>query len=254
MSPPGQLYVNCMTVFELVNNSFSPPLLNDFGGPFETKRVRGGPAWMYSDFYTIDAQTGDPAVTGLTNMPAFRITSGPMLLAVLEDRFKLRFHRETEEIPVYSLVIDSGGPKLQPAQPGECEPPDPDAGLRFPLPAGQKPYCTVHLGKNGGNWTVDTNGRSIGNFAGMLTHAVGDRPVLDKTGITGAFTFRLVFAHDATTPGDFPPGLSPFKPADIPSAPALIDVLEEQLGLKLVPGTGPHEYIEIDSVERPGGN
>ena len=81
---------------------------------------------------------------------------------------------------------------------------------------------------------------------------ITDRPVLDKTGITGLFNFHLVFAHDGEAPGMFPPGMrSPFPPSNLTPASPLSVVLEQQLGVRLVPDTGPREYIVIDSAERP---
>src|SRR5262249_41693455 len=65
LSPPGELFVNCMSVRELIDHTIlrgQEPLLNDFGGPFEKRRIRGGPSWVYSDLYTIDAKSSDPAV------------------------------------------------------------------------------------------------------------------------------------------------------------------------------------------------
>jgi uncharacterized protein (TIGR03435 family) len=82
-----------------------------------------------------------------------------------------------------------------------------------------------------------------------------DRYVLDKTGITGEFSYHLVFAHDKEAPGTFPPGFrSPFQSSNIPSAPSISTVLEQQLGLKLVSDSGPQEYVVVDSVERPSLN
>jgi uncharacterized protein (TIGR03435 family) len=82
-----------------------------------------------------------------------------------------------------------------------------------------------------------------------------DRHVLDKTGIAALFNFNLVFAHDDTTPGNFPSGFpSPFTPSDSPAGPSIFTVLEQQLGLTLLPDTGPRGFIVIDSVERPSEN
>jgi uncharacterized protein (TIGR03435 family) len=84
---------------------------------------------------------------------------------------------------------------------------------------------------------------------------ITDRPVLDKTGIMGLFSFHLVFAHGKDAPGTFPAGFpSPFRPSDISSAPSLSTVLEQQLGLRLVPDTGPREYIVINGAQRPSEN
>ncbi len=95
----------------------------------------------------------------------------------------------------------------------------------------------------------------MSHLAGALGGVVTDRLVLDKTGIAGLFSFHLVFAHDQNAPGRLPPGLrSPFTSSDGSAAPTLLTVLEQQLGLTLVPDVGPREYLVIDGVERPREN
>jgi len=260
MSPPGELFVNCMSVWELINHYVSTgpePLLNDSGGPFEKLRIRGGPDWIYSDLYTIDAKSSDPAVAGSAdpNSPAARrMLNGPMLQTLLENRFQLKTRREVEQTAMFSLIVANSGFKLQPMEQGGCIPHEPGTPLRVAnmFPPGQKPLCITHTGWEGPNWTIDAAGQGLANLAGALGGIVTDRPVLDKTGIKGLFSFHLVFAHDQNAPGRFPPGLpSPFLPSDVSAAPTLPTVLEQQLGLTLVPDTGPREYIVIDSVARP---
>jgi len=263
LSPPGELFVNCMSVGELIDHYVGrgqEPLLNDFGGPFEKQRIRGGPPWVYTDLYTIDAKTSDPALAGSTavNSPAgWRMMNGPMLEALLESRFQLKTHRAVEEIPMFSLVVADGGFKLAPMEAGGCIPHEPGTPLKVSdiSPPGQKPLCIMHTGWEGPNWTMDATGQPLADLAGALADIVMDRPVVNKTGIAGLFSFHLVFAHDATAPGTFPPGMpSPFPPSDAAPGPSLAAVLEQQLGLRLAPDTGPHEYIVIDSAERPQGN
>lgn len=263
MSPPGELFVHCMSVWELINHSVSSgpePLLNDSGEPLDNQRIRGGPSWLYSDLYTIDAKSSDPAVSGSAdpNSPvARRIMNGPMLQTLLEDWFQLKTHRGVEQIPMFSLVVANSGFKLQQMEQGACIPHEPGTPLRVAdmSPPGRKPLCITHTGWQGPNWTVDAAGQSLSNLAGALGGIVTDRPVLDKTGIARLFSFHLVFAHDQNAPGRFPPGLrSPFPPTNVPPAPTLPTVLEQQLGLTFAPDTGPREYIVIDSVARPREN
>jgi uncharacterized protein (TIGR03435 family) len=72
--------------------------------------ITGGPGWVNSDLYQIDAKAGAPQSHGIMN--------GPMLQALLEDRFKLKIHREISEGPVYALTVAKGGPKLLPLKEG----------------------------------------------------------------------------------------------------------------------------------------
>jgi uncharacterized protein (TIGR03435 family) len=112
----------------------------------------------------------------------------------------------------------------------------------------------MHGGWTGPNWTIDAAGQGLGKLAGMLSTLMVDRYVVDKTGVTGVFIYHLVFAHDKEAPGNFPPGFpEQFPPSDTPPAPSISTVLD-QLGLKLVPDSGPHEYVVIDNVERPSQN
>jgi uncharacterized protein (TIGR03435 family) len=103
---------------------------------------------------------------------------------------------------------------------------------------------------------MDAAGQSLSKLAGALGGIIMYRPVLDKTGITALFTFHLAFAHDENAPGVFPAQMrSPFPPSDvIPTTPSINTVLEQQLGLTLVPDRGPREYLVIDSAERPSLN
>jgi uncharacterized protein (TIGR03435 family) len=83
---------------------------------------------------------------------------------------------------------------------------------------------------------MDLTGQKPGNLAGALGGFVIDRPVLDKTGIAGEFTFHLVFAHDEKAPGNLLAGFpSPFEANGIPAAPSIDVVLEQQLGLNIRP-------------------
>jgi uncharacterized protein (TIGR03435 family) len=226
--------------------------------PNSPERIRRGPVWMDTDWYTIDAVSSDPVanVPGPGGNANFKLLSGPMLQALLEDRFQLKTHREVEVVPMYALIVAAGGLKMQPMEADACIPHEPGAPFRAAqmFPPGQKPLCIMHGGWDGPNWTIDAAGQSLGKLAGMLSALMVDRYVLDKTGITGVFIYHLVFAHDKEAPGNFPPGFpSPFQASDIPPAPSISTVFE-QLGLTLVPDSGPHEYIVVDSVERPATN
>jgi uncharacterized protein (TIGR03435 family) len=261
-SPPGQIFVNCLSVHEMLDISIqngNDHLLNDSDVPLFARRVRGGPAWIYSDLYTIDAQSSDPAanIPDARGNADFRLLSGPMLRALLEDRFQLKTHRAVEEVPMYALTVGGGGFKLQPTEAGGCIPLEPGAPYTASqmFPPGQKPLCIMHGDWDGPNWTIDAAGQGLGKLAGMLSSFIVDRYVLDKTGVTGEFSYHLVFAHDKDAPGTFPAGMrSPFQPSDIPPAPPISTVLDQQLGLKLAPDSGPHEYVVVDSVERPSLN
>jgi len=88
---------------------------------------------------------------------------------------------------------------------------------------------------------VEVEGGTLSSFAGLLGVAL-DRPVIDKTGITGYFEIHLVFSPDDSTE----------RP--VRAAPGIVQAIQEQLGLRLVPSKGPVEVLVIDHIERPSEN
>jgi uncharacterized protein (TIGR03435 family) len=251
---PGRINITCMTVAMLIDTYLqfgNDHLVNDLGGPFDPRRMRGGPPWMYSDRYTVTAATTDPSANGPTGRGtnSDKILMGTMLLALLEERFQLRFHRELEEIPAYALTIAKSGLKLKPIEPGSCVVYQP--GMNTERDTGDKPLCGVHTGWDGPNWTLDVTGRSLDQVALALGWLL-NRPVIDKSGNTGLFTLGLKFAHDDSTPGQLPVEFqSPFT--SDPGGESIFTALDK-VGFKLVPDKAPHGYVVVDRLERPSAN
>jgi uncharacterized protein (TIGR03435 family) len=224
--------------------------------------ISGGPAWINSDGYDINAKAADSTV-GIDQLR-------PMLQTLLEDRFKLMVHRETKEVPVYALVAGKNGPKLPEAKEGGCTafnpnsppPPPPEPGRFPPTPCGGFFMGPNHL--EGGKI-------SMTQFVGALSNILG-RPVIDKTGFTGTFDAKLDFSPEGTTfggrggfgppgappgggGGDGPaPGPLPGLPPSDTSAPSIFTVVEEQLGLRLESQKGPGEILVIDHAEKASEN
>jgi len=229
-------------------------------GAFDPQTVRGGPAWVYSDQYTIEAETDDSVANGPTevrNSAASRLMYGPMLHALIADRFQLKTHNEIEEIPMYALTVAKSGLKLKPMEEGGCVK---EATFeRLPgddwLPGG-KPRCSwVGLGINGPNRWLIGGGISLSRLADALSDFFMDRHVLDHTGITANFNIRLEYTPDENTPNKMNfPSLAVDPTSDIPVGPTIFTALEQQLGLKLESIKGPRGYIAIDHVERPSEN
>ena len=216
--------------------------------PLALSRVFGGPAWIESARYDITGK----ASTAFPLSP-----DGPskellqMLRSLLEERFKLRAHRETRELPVYELVVARAdgkvGPQLRQSE-VDCEaiaammragnPPPP----RQPL---EPPPC----GAMRGPARIIAGGIAMPQFATMLTATLGDesRLVVDKTGLSGRFAFALAWTPEQMPTAAPPPGVPPIDP----NGPSFFTALQEQLGLKLVPAKGPVDVVVIDSVERP---
>ena len=108
----------------------------------------GGPPWIDSEHYDIQANADD-------NTTVQRM-EGPMLQALLEERFQLTIHRETRQLPVYELDVGKGGARLQPSKEGSCTPypvdsPPPASTQSEPRPI----FCGLHLTVDGLNRTLD---------------------------------------------------------------------------------------------------
>jgi len=172
-------------------------------------RLVNKPKWLDSVRYDITAQgpPGEPAPGALQKMTR----------ALLAERFGLRIHPETRQLPTYAMGVVPSGTKIHPAP----------AGIPGPNP-----------------FDMSTSGRLTGTtvsadmLAKVLANQVG-RPVQNETGLEGFFDFVLVWS--AATDTD-------------PASPAIFTALQEQLGLKLAPRKGPVEVFVIDRVESTPSN
>jgi bla regulator protein blaR1 len=242
-SSPGRLSLTCVRVIDLIRTAYST-FANDQQRHGPAIPIEKGPAWINSTRYTITAATG---TFRAENAPSLSMMQGPMLRALLEDRFKLKIHRETREIPVYALTVAKGGPKtLSSAQPGKCITVDVDHPA--PPPASGQP--AMHCGF----FYPSTNGEGIdvpGTTMAMLTRqfsSILDREVIDKTGIAGAFDL-----HFEVAPMPTPPDGSPASEKQTLFL-ATFDSALQKLGLKIENAKGPGEFLVIDSVAPPTEN
>jgi uncharacterized protein (TIGR03435 family) len=259
LSPsPGRLEIPCVTLAGLLQYAFGT--FGD-GVSINTQplHMEGGPSWMQSEYYSVLAKADGPVRT--------EMLAGPMLQAFLEERFRLKTHREMREVPVYSMAVAKGGLKVEPLAEGACTPID----LTHPPPP-EKPgdpppslcglmIITPHTGK--GDMMIEVRGATMTQFAQRLSGRA-DRAVVDKTGISGRFDFHLEFMPDPITPGQgVPAGRggdpgsaanpgSPSPPTD--PRPDLFAALQEQIGLKLSSDKGPVSFLIIDHVEKPTAN
>jgi uncharacterized protein (TIGR03435 family) len=243
-SSPGRLSIGCAILAGVDYTGLIQQAYNRYAGGQLTSMklipIEGGPDWIHSEMFAIDAKS--------EGHPSILMMQGPMMQAILEDRFKLKIHRETRQGPVYELVIGKSSLKLKPLQVGSCIPPV----LRGPLPtlASGERRCRNMVNPRG---AVDIEGGTLPMFAGLLSMAL-DRPVIDKTGITDQFEIHLKFSPDdsaAPRPSTTDPG-SPTVGA--PDAPGIFQAIQEQLGLRLVPAKGPVDVLVIDHIEKPSEN
>jgi uncharacterized protein (TIGR03435 family) len=185
--------------------------------PFQ---LSGGPDWIASQGYDIEAKAeGNPTNAQMQKM----------MQALLEDRFKLKYHRETKELPVYTLAAAKGG-------------------LKLPGPKEGSDRATIRVSRMTG---VQLTGERItmAELARVLSNLLS-RTVIDQTGSTETFAAQLSFALDDTLAG-----LPHFADSPNDSAiPSVFVALQEQLGVRLESTKGPVEILVIDHIERPSAN
>ena len=243
-SAPGRLRIDCDVLADANHAGLIQAAYNRYAsGQLTSRRVipiEGGPDWIHSERYEIDAKADD--------RPSILMMEGPMMQTILEDRFKLKLHRETRQGAVYELALGKGSPKLKRLQEGSCIPVV--LGSSLPqLTDGQR-LCRSVVSPRG---SVDMDGGTLSTLASLLSMVLG-RPVIDKTGITGNFEIHLAFTPDdsaATRPVATDPGA---PAAGAPDNPSLFQAIQEQLGLRLVSAKGPVDVLVIDHIERPSEN
>lgn len=249
---PGRLFAPCMTVADLIEAS--QPLVDPIAGftglsaGLKTKHVRGGPEWISTDRYTVEAITdGATDVMTITNV---------MLAELLERRLQIKVHLEAEQVPALALVIAPGGLKIKPFQEGDCER---EKKTKFPNP---KPRCGMVIGDfNGPNWRWEQGSATLGSLTALGLSTALRVPVIDRTGTTEKFALILEYAIDESTPGllgwcEELTQRHPENPPNClgrPTAPSIHTALS-QFGLKVEPYTASREFIVVDRVERPTPN
>jgi uncharacterized protein (TIGR03435 family) len=191
--------------------------------------VIGGPDWIDSDCYNVSAK-----IAGSDGAAPPKLTTGQrrqMLQALLADRFKLALHSDTREATVYNLSVAAGGSNLHPTEPASSS-----SGAAKPF-SGYPAYTAAGH--------VTGQSVSLASLCDFLSSTLR-HPVTDKTGLTGKYDFQLQWTPDPVAAAD--------APAAADSGPSLFAAVEEQLGLKLVPGKGPVTTLVIDHIDRPSDN
>jgi uncharacterized protein (TIGR03435 family) len=208
------------------------------------------PRWVATDHFVIRAQfSGNPTKDQVRLM----------VQSLLADRFKLAVHFESKDVPVFALVLDRQGklgPRIRPHDEG------PPCGKVLPIPAdralasippgGFLLHCGLVQAIGAPNHTLLLGARNITleNLAGYLPdfEDVG-RPIVDQTGLSGAWDFSLNWLPDRG-------GSSPAGPIQFPDAegPSIFEALKQQLGLKLKPTRASVPVLAVDHVEQPSPN
>ncbi|HEY6250018.1 MAG TPA: TIGR03435 family protein [Candidatus Angelobacter sp.] len=217
-------------------------LLIEFAYNIKDFQISGGPGWIDSERYDIDAKMDEANIEAIKKMPRDQAVEQRRLMvqSLLADRFKLKVTHSNKELPIYALVVAKNGPKLVQAADTSSAPggPGPQSQLRF-TPG-----------------ELSGTGIRMSGLANQLSREIG-RKVVDKTGLQGNYDFTLHWTPDRPADGPGGPG-SAGAPGDAPapdsSGPSVFTALQEQLGLKLESQKGPVETLIIDSIEKPSEN
>jgi uncharacterized protein (TIGR03435 family) len=188
-------------------------------------RLYGKPNWLDSARYDVIANAPLVDRPAAPRLPGHPSELQRMMQALLADRFKLVIHRETRQLPMYALVVATGGAKVRLTE--------------APAVMGQTPF------------SMPGRGRLVGTqvSAEMLAKVLSDQlsfSVQDQTGLKGVFDFRLEWEPDASSAAsdELP------APTDLRAGSSLFTAIQEQLGLKLEARKGTVEVLVIDHIER----
>lgn len=204
-----------------------------FGSSERQLDEKGVPADLLNEVFDIEAKAGVNALADSASQEARDARLRVMLQTLLVDRFKLKFHRETREVPVYALDIAPGGPKLKSSPAGRACPEGSRCGQLSGGPSSGVKGLDVEISE-----LVDT------------LISFGDRHVVDHTKISGKFDIELppwsrAFVDRIDNPAE---------PSGDPNDPSIFAVLRRTLGLQLVATKGPLEILVVDHIERPTPN
>ena len=225
--------------------------------PFQ---IIGGPAWFNADKFDINAKAADGSLTTDQMLG--------LLKTLLADRFKLKLHTETRDVPIYALVLARSDGKLGPkmkVSTDNC----PDykvqqqqqleaiakGGIGALATAASKPDepCSISgiPQATPGAIGMKLRGQTMELLTLLLTQLTG-RPVVDKTGLKGLYDYEVTIDLQTLMRIYADLGVNiPGLPANLPEGPSLMTTLQEDLGLKLDPQRGPGEVLVIDSAELP---
>jgi bla regulator protein BlaR1 len=233
---PGRFSATNVPLYALITAAYSLP--------FQSNRLSGGPDWIRSERFDIEAKAAEGAFAGEATNKDRDAKLRLMLQALLADRFKLIIRRDTKELPVYALVVGKNGLKLKKAAIDEKDCPAGDTDR-----AGA---CHSFMGGQGRG--LHAKAADMGDLVLFVSNWT-DRPMVDRTGIKGLYEFETE-GWVPLRPRQVLPGAEPsaedLAMAD-PSRPTLFSILE-QLGLKLESQKAPIEMFVIERVERPGEN
>jgi uncharacterized protein (TIGR03435 family) len=241
LQPSGRIIWTATTLQGLINLAYQRYA-------FDRREIIGGPDWLDRDRFDIVAQATGPLRVDRDGFPGptFRL-----IAAMIEERFQVRVHNEQRERPIYALVLASRdgrpGARLQKSS-IDCgaEIGDQARGAKPRMLPDGRAACVL------GN----PPGRFMSAGLGMRQMAAGlaqfvDRPIVDRTGLTGGYDWDVEFAPDFVRPMGNQPPPPPPDPAAFANRPSIFTALQEQLGLKLESTRGMVDVLVVDRAELP---
>jgi len=206
--------------------NFSLEGLIKFAYTLQDKQILGGPDWMNTEKFDIDAKPDTP---GSPNGDQLK----EMVQKLLADRFGLQFHRDERDMGAYVLTVGKDGPKMK----QNTSNPNGLPGLFF------GPIGTLHV-----------MNATMQNFCGLMQSAVLDRPVVDHTELKGRWDFTLKWMPDESQFAGMGVKVPPPSADDPNPPPPLFTAIQEQLDLKLDAEKTNVPVVVIDHVAQPSPN
>lgn len=219
--------------------NFSLLYLIEYAYDVKEGQIEGLPSWASSEKYDVIAKIDEAAAAQEKSLPYEQRSrlAKVRVQGLFAERFGLKFHHETKDLPVLELAVAKGGSKLSEAalQPGEKE--------VHPLPPG-----SFMTGMTGAEWIMKSNQTPLSILITALSGQpeISGRVLLDRTNLSGKYSFTLQWTREnlsaATAAASETPG------------PSLFTALEDQLGLRLESTKAPVDVLVIDHVEQPSPN
>jgi len=223
----------------------------------EDDRIIGGPSWLNSNRYDIQAKVAPEDAPRLDKLKDEDRRA--MLIPLLTERFHLKYHHETRDRSTYALVVAKGGLRMAK---GEAFPPGgvPPGGVR-PADGGPVDPAKEHYKIMTVPGHIEADSMPMFVLADVLSRLL-HRRVVDKTGLTANYNFTLRWTPnnplrpmlDTYTSGSLEAGLAGTGNTTDAAPSSLFTALEEQLGLKLQSGKDSVDVIVIDHIDPPSPN
>jgi uncharacterized protein (TIGR03435 family) len=236
---PGGKFVGSAPLFVFVATAYDLP--------FQSDRLSGGPEWIRTERYDIEATPDQAAMPAGISTKDRNQKVQLMLQTLLAERFKMVIRREVKDLPVYAVVVKKDGPKLQKAavQEKDC----------LEVTKGPQDPASCHTFSGGQGQGIHAQAISMPDLASYAA-SWADRPVIDKTGLPGLFNIQtegwVPMRPRPPRPAGQDPTAEDLAFAD-PARPTLFQIFD-RLGLKLESQRAPVEMFVIESAERPTEN